>query len=459
VLDSLIAAIAAAAPGYTGRLPASLISDVNQTDTFAILECDQFRVDLINSLTALGANEFLLVQQGQQTGIQIGGASNTSVFVVFTGTPGFVIGIGFIVSDGTYQYTITDGGIIGANNGSGNGTTAPLFALASVVGSWAVPPGTVQQLVTSVPDDVTLTVNNPLAGIPSTTGETAASYRARVQQGFLSAGTGFQTTLRTALEQISGVQSQLVSILQAPNNGGWEIIVGGGDPNLVANAILNSGVDITGLIGSSMTVSNITQAANAQVTTTLNHGYVAGNPVELNGVLGMVQINGIPTTVVAVIDEKNFTISINSTGFSPYVSGGVATPNARNISVSINNFPDIYNVTYVTPPQQTVTVSIIWNTTQVNFVNTASIAQLGAPAVAAYINGITVGQPINEFELIAAFQAAIVTVLNPAYLTRVIPTVSINGISTPPQAGTGIVAGDQESYFSTSAAAISIAQG
>ncbi len=459
VLAQLIASTAAAAPGYTGRLPGSLISDVNQTDTFAILQCDQTRIDLINSLTALGANEFLLSQQGQQLGIPIAAGSNTSVLVVFTGTPGFVIDIGFTVGDGQYQYTITDGGVVGADNGSGNGTTQPLFALANLPGSWPVAAGTVQQLLTSVPGGIVLSVNNPLAGTPATTGQTSESYRVTVQQGQLAASTGMTTTLKTQLAQVSGVQPNLVSVLQAPNNGGWEIIVGGGDPYQVAYAIQRSGIDISSLIGSSITVSAITKATLAQVTTTLNHGYVATNPVTINGVLGMTQINGVATTVAAVIDEKNFTININSTGFSNYISGGVCTPNARNNVVSIDDYPNTYTVTYVTPPLQTVTVSLVWNTSSVNFVNTAAVAQLGAPAIAAYINAITVGQPINVFQMQQIFTAAIATALNAAFLTRMVFSVSINGVSTGPLSGTEIIQGDPESYFSTSAAAISIVQG
>ena len=160
-----------------------------------------------------------------------------------------------------------------------------------------------------------------------------------------------------------------------------------------------------------------------------------------------------------VIDEKTFTVNIDSTGFSNYISGGVCTPNARNNVVSIDDYPNTYTVTYVTPPLQTVTVSLVWNTSSVNFVNTAAVAQLGAPAIAAYINAITVGQPINVFQMQQIFTAAIAKTLNPTVLTRMVFSVSINGVSTGPLSGTEIIQGDPESYFSTSAAAISIVQG
>ncbi|MEJ0016829.1 MAG: hypothetical protein WDN25_09705 [Acetobacteraceae bacterium] len=75
------------------------------------------------------------------------------------------------------------------------------------------------------------------------------------------------------------------------------------------------------------------------------------------------------------------------------------TPNFRNVVVSINDHPDDYLIPYVNPPQQDVTMTVTWNTTSPNFVSGAAIAQLGAPALAEYVNSIPVGAPINLFEL------------------------------------------------------------
>lgn len=460
IRNQIEVSVLATNPGYTANLPAALIEDILSTDVAAVLVADSARVDSVNSLTPFGINAFLLIQLGQMYGIQPGEASNTSVFLQFTGTPGFVIQKGFTVSDGNYQYIVSDGGIIGSDTGVGTGVSPLLFAVSALSGTWPVPSGTVQGLITSVPNTITLSVNNPQAGVPSEASQTEESYRAQVLQSGLASAQGMSTMLKTQLNKVAGVQSRLVSIKQAANNGGWEVIVGGGDPYQVGYAISYGLFDINTLIGSAMTVSAITKAANAQVTTALNHGLVVGQSgVQINGVVGMTAINGVSGTVVSVIDQKTFTLNINSTGFGTYVSGGVVTPNSRNIVVSIIDSPDTYTIPYVNPPQQTVTVTVTWNTSSVNFVSVTAIAQAGAPALANYINNIVVGQPINVFEMQAIFQVAIADILDPIYLTRMIFTVAINGVGTAPVGGTGIIPGDPESYFLTTASNITILQG
>ena len=152
---ALIAGVAATNPGYTANLPGALIEDVSSTDVYALLQCDSSVAEIINSLTPYGANAFLLNQLGAIYGIQLGQATNTSVYVQFTGPPGFVIAQGFTVSAGSYQYVLPDGGTVGTD-----GVSLPLYAVATVPGSWAVAAGTVTQLITSVPSVYSVSVTN-----------------------------------------------------------------------------------------------------------------------------------------------------------------------------------------------------------------------------------------------------------------------------------------------------------
>ena len=128
VLNAELIAIAETlSPGLTATLPGSLVEDMSSTATAAVSLSDQAYVELLNSVTPYGANAYLLNQLGIMYGVTPGAASNTSVYVQFTGTPGFVISAGFIVSDGSYQYVIQDGGIIGtAPSGQTNGVSAQL---------------------------------------------------------------------------------------------------------------------------------------------------------------------------------------------------------------------------------------------------------------------------------------------------------------------------------------------
>lgn len=451
----LLASVAATNPGYTANLPGSLIEDISSTDVGALVICDSARVEAVNSLTPFGANAFLLNQLGQIYGVQVGEPTNTSVDVVFSGPPGYVVPKDFVVSDGTFQYSVVDGGVVASG-----GTTDPLFCIGTVPGSWVVPAGTVTQLITSVPSTLSppLSCNNPLPGVPGDeNGESEESYRARVLQAGLAASQGMARYLRTLLSEVSGVQPRLVSPLL--NGSSWEIIVGGGDPFQVAYAIWQAlGANINSLVGSTLRVTAITNANPGVVTTNLNHGYVNGQVAQINGTTGIAGINGVNFTVT-VVDEKRFSIGINTTSSGAYTGGGVVTPNLRNETPAVQDYPNTYLIPFVNPPQQTVTVSVTWNTTATNFVSASAVAQLGSPALIDYINSITVGQPLNTNVMTTVFQEAIATVLPPALLTRLIFAVSINSVSTAPDAGTEIIEGDPESYFFAASNAIAITQG
>jgi hypothetical protein len=446
----LLANVAATNPGYTANLPGTLIEDISSTDVAAILLCNSALVELVNSVTPYGANQFILNQLGQIYGVQQGQATNTSVYVVFTGTPGFIIPIGFVVSDGTYQYAVQDGGIVGAG-----GFTPSLYCLATTAGSWAVPANTVTALASSVPSTISLTVTNPLPGTSSAGAQSVESYRAQVLQAGLAASQGMPRYLKTLLANVPGVQPRLISIV--PSGSSWEIIVGGGDPYQVAYAIYTALFDISNLVGSTMSVAAISAAAAAVVTTDLNHGLASGNTTTISGALGMTGANG--TWTVTVLTPTTFTIPYNSTSAPAYTGGGVLTPNARNQVITINDYPNTYSIPFVVPPAQTVEVSLTWNTNSLNSVSASSMASLGATALANYINSIAVGAPMNLFELQNAYQIATASILPTAFLTRMVFAVTIDGVLTNPDAGTGIIAGDPESYFLTNVTAISIVQG
>jgi hypothetical protein len=448
--QELIALVSATNPGYTANLPGSLIEDISSTDVGALSLIDSARVELFNSITPYSANSFILNQLGQIYGVQQGIGSNTSVYVVFSGTPGFVISRGFVVSDGTYQYTVQDGGIVETA-----GQSVSLYCLANNAGSWAVPIGTVTQIITSIPSGVSLTVTNPTTGLPGATAQPLEDYQAQVIQAGLAVASGMPTFLKTQLANVSGVQRRLIAVRVASTNL-WNIIVGGGDPYAVGNAIFTGLFDISSIVGSTLTATAITNASNGVVTTDLTHGYSTGqviviadsNPSAFNG-----------TYTITVLTPNTFQLNANTSSSGSYVGGAVITPNVRNVTVSINDYPDSYNITFINPLQQTVSVNLLWNTTSTNYVSPTAVAQLGNPAIVNYINSIYVGQPINVFELQNVFQNAIVTIIPPQLLSRMVFTVYINGYEVSPDSGTGLIYGDPESYFETNTASVIIAQG
>ena len=380
LLAQLTAIVAAQVPGYTNNLPGSLIADIAGTDVGALTIIDQIRVDFVNSVSPYGANQFLLNQLGEIYGVEQGATTNTSVNVVFSGTVGFIIPVGFTVSDGTYQYTVQNGGIIGSS-----GSSAALFCVATQTGSWAVPPASVTTISTSIPTGYTITCTNPSAGTPSAGAQSVEDYKAQVLNAGLIQSTGTIAMLTAQLLNIPGVQQRLVSIVSSSSN--YKVIVGGGDVYQVAYAIyIALGLNINQLVGSSTSARNNT---------------------------------------ISVIDGSN-----------------------------------TFNVIFITPPLQNVTVSLTWNTTATNLtVSSNSVTQLGAPAIAAYINSVVVGQPINLFAMQEAFVASIASLIPPYLVNKMQFSVYINGTLINPTSGTGSIVGDAESYFYTTQNLITIVQG
>jgi hypothetical protein len=252
LLTNLISRVAESVPGYTANLPSGLITDLASTATGAIALIDQARVDLINSCSPYGANIPLLKQLGNIYGVQQGEGTNTSVYVVFSGLAGFPIPKGFTVSDGNNQYSVVTDTVIPTS-----GQTEPVYCLATSEGSWAVPVGTVTQVITSVPKTQPVTCTNITDGLPGANDQTYSSYRAQVLRAGMSGVQGTPGYLRTELEKINGVQSNLVSCRQEAL-GKWVVVVGGGDPYEVGYAIYKAIPDISTLTND---VSNTSGAA------------------------------------------------------------------------------------------------------------------------------------------------------------------------------------------------------
>jgi len=70
------------------------------------------------------------------------------------------------------------------------------------------------------------------------------------------------------------------------------------------------------------TITNITQSITPTVTAT--NAFLRGNSIIFSSVGGMTQINGLVGSIVTV-SPTSFTVNINTTAFSAYGSGGVAT--------------------------------------------------------------------------------------------------------------------------------------
>lgn len=67
-------------------------------------------------------------------------------------------------------------------------------------------------------------------------------------------------------------------------------------------------------------IAQITQAAEARITTTVIHGYTVGQEIRINipAACGMQEMNGLQGTITEILGPDSFTVSINSSTFNPF---------------------------------------------------------------------------------------------------------------------------------------------
>lgn len=89
-------------------------------------------------------------------------------------------------------------------------------------------------------------------------------------------------------------------------------------------------VPLTGLpaaaVNTNLTITGISKAANASITAT--HAFTSADvgvtTVTFHGIVGMTQMNTLSGVIQSVTSTTSFTVNINSTNFSTWVSGGIA---------------------------------------------------------------------------------------------------------------------------------------
>lgn len=103
----------------------------------------------------------------------------------------------------------------------------------------------------------------------------------------------------------------------------------------------------------SLTITGISKAVNASITAT--HAFTAADvgvtTVGFHGVVGMTQINTLTGVIQSVTSTTSFTVNINTTNFTSYSSGGIATiitgvPALTTTGFQTYNTP-LYNVGFL----------------------------------------------------------------------------------------------------------------
>lgn len=198
-----------------------------------------------------------------------------------------------------------------------------------------------------------------------------------------------------------------------------------------------------------------TENTTGIVTTSLWNNVVNGSTITIAGVTPS-QYNGSFTATV--FTPTTFSTGVDTSGYSNWVSGGVVTPNVRNVTASINDYPDTYEIPFVNSPQQTVTLSVTWNTSGTYFVDPTAVQQAAAPALAAYINSIGTGLPILVHQLEQAFLQSVANFLPPYLVNVLFFAVSIAGVGVAPLPNTVEILGDPESFFLCQSSGVTVQQ-
>jgi hypothetical protein len=187
----------------------------------------------------------------------------------------------------------------------------------------------------------------------------------------------------------------------------------------------------------------------------------------------MVQINNNPYTIttwrtyaaahslgLGSIPDKQFVLNgIDGTNYGYYISGGTVSPNPINVYITVADFPDSYEIPYVIPPQEKVSIQVVWRTDSPNFVSSDAMATAAIPAIVDYITSLPAGTtPINLNVLNKVFIDAVSTILVGEYIIDLEWSISINGVPRSPDVGQ-VFYGDPYSYFYTENGQVQVLKG
>lgn len=443
--------ITSLAPGYTSDLPGTLIEDILSTDIGAVSACDQARVDMLNAASPYAINIYLLNQLAAQRGVPLQKvAGNMQVYVQFIGSPGWVIPKGMQVSDGNYTYVTQNSVIIGSSGTS----TSMALAMAQTSGTWDIPSGSVNTLVTQLNAGADLKVNNPSAGVPISA-ESDDDFRARVMAAQNMGVQGSPNYIMSTLASISGVLKR--SVACHPYSDGYLITCAGGNPYDVAKSLYDSVGDITLLRGSLVKISSVSNATQAVITTGTSHGLITGQAVTIIGATGITSING--TRVATVINDNQFSINVDTTGSDTYTGGGFLSNDARLQSITIYDGPNSYTIPYIIPLTQLIGVSMTWNAPASAAASQELISGISVPAIVNYINTLATGSPINLMAMRYAIQSAMTGSIDISTISRLELSVTLDGTPVDPPTGSYLVSTDSLSYSYTSASNVSVQRG
>lgn len=193
--------------------------------------------------------------------------------------------------------------------------------------------------------------------------------------------------------------------------------------------------------GATLTVSGITKANPAVVTTSSPHGYKSGDVVILEGLYqtantGMPQINGIPFTVT-VLSSTTFSIpwNTNQSAYTAITGGATGTPRVKKVLYPYIYFPGTTFIGAIT----TGTTTTISTTSAHNLVVGQEVAfripsQWGTVELNSLPNTLTPGSPTYGYVVsVTDYKTVVVNIDSSNYtaFNSNQAVASVSGLSFP----------------------------
>ena len=138
--------------------------------------------------------------------------------------------------------------------------------------------------------------------------------------GLVSAGV-YQLRKLYGTDKAAGATGYAYREIKKPVSGTVRVAIGATEIRAADWSVDATTGRVTFAADKTVAITAITRAASAVLTVGAN-SFAVGESVQVSGVVGMTQINGMRAMITAR-DTTTITVAINSTAFSTYTSGGV----------------------------------------------------------------------------------------------------------------------------------------
>lgn len=225
--------------GFT-NLPSGIQNNLLDESVIVISEIQDMLSNVMNSVSPLYANNFMVLELGEAFGLKIKDKTLPNTTITFYGLAGVVIPEGLEISneDSSKKFVTTKSDII---NASGQ---VSIYCEGADYYNTPTPANTLTVMLNQVLNVTSCTNLND--AVETTPAEPISEFRTRFQNRALANRSGTVATLNDELKKVEGTVDRLCTykasqiVEEGVSKAVLEVIVGGGDDYQVALAIFNS---------------------------------------------------------------------------------------------------------------------------------------------------------------------------------------------------------------------------